>query len=132
MKRSDDNTCCVAELKSIDFYHGSLKTYAPDASAPFEFQVTLLVGPKGQLGEELFVVTICNALALAEEAKRGPVFGAGRLIVTNFEYDQFRRTVEAYCARCTGETWTEVALKVSRLGAWEFGDHVVLNRSNRS
>jgi hypothetical protein len=115
----------VAELRGIDWYEeGSLENHHPDPERPFWFEVNLTVGEKGHRGADLFVVTVCNVLAIGVDLKRGPVLGFGRFIVERFDFLEFQRAMREYCAQCVGESWKEVALKVSRIGTWEFDyDH---------
>jgi hypothetical protein len=45
------------------------------------------------------------------------------LIVFEYDYDRLLRTIEQVCESTEGDTWQEVADRLSRLGAWEFEDY---------
>jgi hypothetical protein len=100
-----------------------LESWRP-GQVDFALPVRLIVGPEGCVGEESFDLTVCTAGWLLDLARRdGVVDGRHCLIVETFDY----RTILAYVTKrvsaCDGETWEEVASKLSRLGHWEFEDY---------
>jgi hypothetical protein len=83
-----------------------------------------MFGPDGGEGEESFDVLVCTPTWLAREVERmGLVDGRHHLIVHEFNLERIRSFLVAYASTCAGETWQEVAAKLSRLGKWEFEDY---------
>jgi len=75
----------------------------------------------GEPGEESFDITVCTPKWLM--ASHGPseiLLGLHKIIVFKYDYAALRRFIETNLMRCSGDTWTEAAQKVSLLGQWEF------------
>jgi hypothetical protein len=84
-------------------------------------ELSLRIGPKGQRGEELFLVDVSNALFLADErASAGRISSLARLSFEKFTVARVERIVREFCKTCRGQTWHEVALLLMRLGRWEY------------
>jgi hypothetical protein len=45
------------------------------------------------------------------------------LIMDGFDFAVLTRFITDWVAQCTGESWSDVAEKVARLGQWEFEDY---------
>ena len=52
------------------------------------------------------------------------VIGRHHLIVREYNYQKIADSIQDFLRECTGESWIEVAEKVSRLGKWEFEDYI--------
>ena len=114
-----------AQVKAI--YAGSvdaLKDHVPQDPANFFLNVTVMVGPYGEKGEESFDLYVCTPAWIAEKCERdGFVKGRHLLIVPGFNPDFIRALIVKFVERCEGDSWKEVAEKVSRIGHWEFEDY---------
>jgi len=114
-----------AEIKliySLDI--DDLDNYSPDDPDCFGFNLRLIAGPKGQPGEESFDIQVCTPQwLLSRFAREEVIVGRHFLIVFEYNFSRIRAKIEKSCERCTGETWNEVALKLSRLGYWESEDY---------
>lgn len=53
-------------------------------------------------------------------AKAGHQMGRGLLIVSEFDWDVVERAVKKACSAVEGESWTEVAEKLSRFFLYEY------------
>jgi hypothetical protein len=88
---------------------------------------TLLVfaaGPADRPGEETFQATVCTPAALAElVARDGVVPGRHYIFVESLNTEQVENFVHDRLRRISGETWTELAEKIGRIGYWEFEDY---------
>ena len=100
-----------------------LRNWEPE-SQDFAIQLQTVVGPKGSPGEESFDVTLCTpGWVELQTQSQGIVSGHHLLIVAYYSYDLIYQYISKYLATCTGNTWQEVATKISRLGYWEFEDY---------
>jgi hypothetical protein len=77
--------------------------------------VTILVGPLGDVGGELFAATICTPQWIATQTQGASfIAGAGLLIarVEDFDQRRFRREIERFLARIHEETWDDAAARI--------------------
>lgn len=114
-----------AEIKLIySLEIDDLESYSPDEPDCFGFSLRLIAGPQAQPGEESFDIQVCTPRWLLRHFPREEVIvGRHFLIVFEYNFPRIRGKIEKFCERCTGETWNEVASKLSRLGYWEFEDY---------
>ena len=59
----------------------------------------------------------------ARVARDQTVIGRHLLIVEAIDQRRVEMFIEDRLRRISGETWNDVALKIGRLGYWEFEDH---------
>lgn len=115
-----------AELKSLDSADipGRWEDWHPDDAERFALHVTAGIGPAGADGCEWFSFWICTPgwVAASEELPKGFAFGR-YLLVSAWEPDVIDRAIRDLCRRTRGETWSEVAAKLSRFARWEFEDY---------
>ncbi|MFT3841797.1 MAG: immunity 8 family protein [Myxococcaceae bacterium] len=100
-----------------------LKSFADAAPADFQLLVQAMIGPQGQDASESFDVVVCSVEALRKQVSRGPLIGLHHIVMARFDFDLLTATIRAYCTRCEGATWQEVAQKLGRLGHWEFDEY---------
>jgi phytoene dehydrogenase-like protein len=93
----------------------------------FGIWLTALIGPDGDVGEEVFGVTACSPQWLARttvtENTKGFEFVRHRLVVSRWDPDLLRRAIGDLCRHTSGSDWPEVAAKLSHYLAWEFEDY---------
>lgn len=53
----------------------------------------------------------------------GFVCGCHHLIVAEYKLTAITAVITKFVERCSGESWAEVASKLSRIAAWEFEDY---------
>jgi hypothetical protein len=116
-----------AELKGLDTADadgGDLRAFRPGDAEVFALGVTASIGPAGEDGAELFQFTVCSPSWLAaQELPKGFAFQRHALLVERWEPGLVERAIADLCRRTEGETWSEVATKLSRFGSWEFEDY---------
>ncbi|MBI1276558.1 MAG: hypothetical protein GC179_00380 [Anaerolineaceae bacterium] len=101
-----------------------LVNYHPEDSKNFGFVLQLLIGPKHAEGMESFQVTVCTPTWMAEHFNNDEiVIGRHYLILFEFDYERLINRINKYLQLCADETWEQVAIKVGRLGLWEFEDY---------
>ncbi|MCC6612870.1 MAG: immunity 8 family protein [Anaerolineae bacterium] len=101
-----------------------LAQYSPTEQDNFGFLLQLLIGPENGDGMESLEVTVCTPKWLATLHDSSEIIvGQHHLIVFEYDYDLLMRRVNSLVAQCDGDTWNEVALKLTRIAKWEFEDH---------
>jgi hypothetical protein len=102
----------------------NLESFTPVDPTSFSLLLQAMFGPEGNEGEESFDILVCTPRWLASEVERkGLVDGRHHLVVSKFDLAQIRAFLVAYAKDCAGKTWPEAAVKLSRLGKWEFEDY---------
>lgn len=101
-----------------------LENFVPKDPERFAFLLQVFIGPEGQDGQESFDIEVCTPKWLIQNYTDDTVIiGRHYLIVFKYDFKRITETIKAFCKNCTGETWAEVAIKLSRLGMWEFEDY---------
>jgi hypothetical protein len=109
-------------LHSTDI--ADVESYLPERDDNFGFVLRAMVGPLSEPGEESFDITVCTPKWLIEKYGDSDVLlGLHKLIVFKYDYSAVRKFIEKYLMRCSGDSWPEVAQKVSLLGQWEFEEY---------
>jgi hypothetical protein len=115
-----------AELRgfySVDVEE-DLESFRPDDPQNFAFPVTAFVGPKDGPGEEMFDFVVCTGQWLVEHpSEKGFWFLRNHVLLTRWDYSVLDRALRDLCARTHGDSWDDIALKLSRWGRWEFEDY---------
>ncbi len=115
----------TAELKRLhspDVY--DLKGFVPEIGDNFGFLLQAMIGPRGMEGEESFDMQVCTPRWLSEHHDRSDILiGRHHLIVFEYDYDRLVDLIAKLCGECSGETWQEIALRLGRIGKWEFEDY---------
>jgi hypothetical protein len=115
----------TAELKRL---HSpdvmDLRQYVPDDRNNFGFLLQIMAAPKGEAGEESFDVVVCTPTWLIENlGEDGILIGRHHLVIDRYDYSKLQKYIASYCSKCTGATWSEAAIRLGRLGKWEFEDY---------
>lgn len=114
-----------AELKylhSPDVY--DLKAYEPTNSKEFSIFIQIMIGIKGEEGEESFNIILCTPEWI--KVNYGPediLIGRHHIIVQEYNYERLEKMIKEYIAKSSADTWGEIAEKLARLGHWEFEDY---------
>ena len=112
----------IRHISTID--GGDPAGFEPDDVERFSITLRLIIGPADSDGDESFDLVVCSPLWLERECERdGFVSGRHRLIVRRYDFGFLRRTIVKLIEHYSGDTWPEVAEKISRLACWEFEDY---------
>lgn len=112
----------LKRLHSPDAY--DLHTFQPTDPKAFGILVQAMFGPENSEGEESFDIVVCTPAWLERQLKANGIIDARHhLIVGEFDLPRLQRFLTEYGNQCAAETWGEMALKLSRLGKWEFEDY---------
>ena len=104
----------------------NLPEYRPAEPEHVGILFQLFIGPDdGSEDAESFDVMVCTPDWLKQSLHHDDVvLGYHHLIVREYDYRRIINSIEKYLHHCHGETWEDVARKVSRLGKWEFEGYV--------
>lgn len=86
-----------AEIKSI--YSTEIKEplteFIPEKSENFGFLLPMIIGPKGEQGEENFDIMVCTPEWLKENNKDDEIiFGRHHLIVFKYDYQSIKKSFQ--------------------------------------
>jgi hypothetical protein len=82
------------------------------------------VGPADGPGEESFDVMPCTPNWLKSWIRsHGPTIGRHYLVVERYDLPQVRKYLTSVIEAEHGRTWHELALRINRIGKWEFEDY---------
>ena len=86
--------------------------------------VQLFVGPQDGMGAESFTLVACTPAFIEEMVKEnGVVDGRHHLVMASIDREliewYLRRRIESLVA----DDWSELAVKIGRLGLWEYEDY---------
>ena len=82
------------------------------------------VGPKDQPVQESFGVTVCTPRwLLSKYDENQMILGKDKLIVFKFNMEAILNRIKRLFNNCGGNDWNEIAIKLSRIGHWEFENY---------
>ncbi len=114
-----------AEIKAIFSTDiENLELFQPNEEDNFSFPLRLLVGLKDEDGEESFdIIVVTPKWLIANHLKSEIIFGRHYLIVFEYNYQNILKRLEKYINSLDGNSWEDFALKIARIGYWEFEDY---------
>ncbi len=113
-----------AKIKEISSPDVELRTYRPEDEACFGFLMELQIGPENEKGADLFQIMVCTPDWIkANYFDRKFVWGRHMLIVLEYDLTEIEQSISRYVESCTADDWYGLALKLSRIGGWEFEDY---------
>jgi hypothetical protein len=112
-------------MYSADVAGLDLAEWRPEDGEYFSVLVGAFIGPDGPPhGEELFGFAVCTASWLAAHPPpKGFEFLRSTIRMAFWDYALVERAISDLCLHTEGETWAEIAEKLSRFGRWEFEDY---------
>jgi immunity protein 8 of polymorphic toxin system len=111
----------VRRLHSPD---ADLATFQPDDSEDVGVLVQVIAGPDDGPGEESFDVVVCTPRWLERRVRaEGPLVGRHHLVVARYDGPEVMRFLTAAVESEHAATWNELALRLGRIGMWEFEDY---------
>lgn len=101
-----------------------LKTYEPQEKDNFGFLLQVMAGPKGEEVEESFDMMVVTPKWLMKKYGNSEVIlGKHYVIVFEYNYQNLYNRLQYEIDAFEEETWKAIALKLARLGHWEFDDY---------
>lgn len=114
-----------AVLKDLDHNDAeNLDQFRPRDPQHFDLWLTAHIGSSTERGSDLFQIRVTTPSFLASQlVSERAVWGRHTLILEQYDLALIRKKITDFLAHCDGESWEAVAMKVSRIGAWEFEDY---------
>jgi hypothetical protein len=113
-----------ATVRSMHSPDVDLENFLPEDPEDVGALIQLLVGPADGPGEESFDVMVCTPNWLKSWTRsHGPTMGRHHLIVERYDFQEIRHYLTSAIEAEHGDTWQELALRISRIGKWEFEDY---------
>ncbi len=113
-----------AEVRAFVYTDFDEATWWPEIEDDFGFWLDVYVGPVGGDGHEPFGVRVCTPQWLMRQRARDDVIvGWGTVLVNHYDPVELQQAIRAFVAQWEAPTWHELALRVARLGSWEFDEH---------
>lgn len=101
-----------------------LTTYRPPDDTHFGLLVQIIAGPVDGPGDESFDLVYCSPSWLAAAIDRvGPVLGRHHLCANTYDWSTAERLLTARVEAESANSWHELALRLGRIGRWEFEDY---------
>ena len=111
----------VRRLHSPD---ADLATFVPGSDKTLAYSSRSLRDPRRGSGEESFDVTVCTPRWLQRWVEEnGPTSGKALLGVAEYDEPRTRVFLTDAVESQEAETWSDLALKIGRIGTWEFEDY---------
>ena|SRR5579863_7479890 len=115
----------VKDIMSIEVF--DLENFRPEDYENFSISVTVTVGPKGEAAGDYFGIEICTPKWLLNNRNDDVILGKGTLIVFRCDMKVILARIKALFGGCSGRDWNEIAIKLSRIGNWEFENYREFN-----
>lgn len=110
-----------------------LTIFEPDDPTTFGFLLTIVAGPDEGPGEEKFDVVVCSPKWFEHQLNDHEVrSGRHHLMMRHWDWASLEADINRRDRMCAGDTWTEAAAKLGRLGQWEFEEYTPYSRSSDS
>jgi len=111
----------IKEFHSPDV--DDLASWRPETES-FQVFIQLLIGTKGERGEEAFNLLVCSPSWLAEEVRKvGVVDGRHMFVVDTWNWPVISRYFRRRVTNVEAEDWDSLALILGRIGMWEYEDY---------
>lgn len=112
----------LRSLMSPDLF--DMENQAPEIANDFQILVQALIGPENLPGQESFDFLVCTPSVIHRTVtKLGYLIPRHYIIIERYDYDAIWSIIKSICDPVFGNTWHDVALKLSRYGMWEFEDY---------
>ncbi|MEM8836662.1 MAG: immunity 8 family protein [Pseudomonadota bacterium] len=111
------------KVRYFSMVGGEFSEYWPDDVTNFCIGADATIGPENGIGGEIFSFQVCSPKWFSENESHSPVFARHIIFMNEYDEPGFMKIVEDLVANTHGETWHEVALKLSRYMFWEFEDY---------
>jgi hypothetical protein len=126
VQESEDHPvrAAIKSIESVDTPSQDIRSYVPEDPTDFVRTVGLTIGPANAYGGEQFYLTVCSPKWLTRACEKdGFIWGRHHLIVPEYNFKTIMAVITEFVERCSGESWKDIAAKLSRFASWEFEDY---------
>ena len=101
-----------------------LETFAPDDVDDFGILLQIMVGTADAPGEDWFDIMVCTPRWIGQDIEsKGPFIGRHTVLVNSYNFTEIRTFLTKIIEVEMASSWEELALKIGRIGRWEFEDY---------
>ncbi|CAM1364746.1 conserved hypothetical protein [Tenacibaculum litoreum] len=105
----------------------SFEEYKPKEKDLFGFNFSLEVGPLNGRGQEVFDFLVASPRYLTEhyhhQSGKKAIFGRHIIIMFEYDFNELYTLVNKYIEKLDEPNWNDLAIKIGRIGHWEFEDY---------
>jgi hypothetical protein len=113
-----------AEVRRFDSPDGDVASYVPEDPFDVRVFIQMVVGPRGDRGEESFNVVVCTPRSLERELRdRGHMIGRHLYLVELWDSARILADLQHAVESEEAPTWEELGTRIGRIGKWEFEDY---------
>ena len=113
----------LKDIIHLDSYESLDKIKVEDYKN-FGFSIRHLIGEELNNSEESFDIFLCSPLWMLNNFKdEDIVIGRHFIIQMEYNYKKLYVFIKKQIESCIGQNWDEIALKIARIGYWEFEDY---------
>ena len=123
MKIEKEYSVMIAVVKSIELIDYESWVYRPDDIENFGIAAEAMIGPIDEEGADIFSFEICTPRWFAKNKLGSAAFARHVVFVPIYDEQAIKHLVVDTVRRTTGNTWGEIAEKLSRYFLWEFEDY---------
>ena len=119
-------TTVRAELKRLHSPDADPVTFVPVSDDNFSIFLQAMIGREGSDAEESFDFVVCTPKWLDQQCSvsGAVILGVGYIVVNRYKHDEIEEAISRLCASTEGDTWDELARKLSQFARWEFEGYV--------
>lgn len=112
-----------AVIRSYSMVGEELAGYWPDDPTDFCIGMDVIVGTQGGEGGDIFGFEVCSPKWFQKNRAQVPAFSRHVLFINEYDELAIKTAVERLVSEVSGETWDEIANRLSRFMFWEFEDY---------
>lgn len=113
----------IAAVKSINLIDYENWAYWPDDVEDFCVAAEAMIGPREEESADIFSFEVCTPKWFSKNRLESATFARHIVFVSEYDEQAVKSLIADIVAKTTGNTWVEVAGKLSRYLLWEFEDY---------
>ena len=110
------------ELKEIEVEEFDRPDFWPNEKDFFSVSLVLSIGPEEELGSDYYRLEV-QSHSFLEKFYSIPTMLTHVMIAEHYDFDKIKEKIISLISECEGENYTECAMKLSKIFAWEFEDY---------
>lgn len=111
-----------AQIKNYFSPDIDLRTFWPEDEESFNFLLSLSIGIEGEDSAANFDVQVISFKSLNEDFEDF-LFGRHRIFLKTYDIKLLISKIERYVESCSGSSWDEIAIKLSKFAKYEYDEY---------